>query len=1047
MSGINYLKLFDKRQLFRFFVDGRFHKKYDGWVGYEAGERGSVKALLGGLSFILENFDISDGISSHYLVKLHKVCMLGVETKNLKSSPGDLRYLNAGMPFLAKSTTYQNIVEVLDIRRDDGTVIFNAKKYAKTANEFAAEELYLSLLKEKRINYRNWYPNLDEVSLAALAGEGTLQEFYTVKNYVQMLFAQKMEKIVNHFNANIGTAYSEDDKLILFSKVVRDLELLHPFSDGNCRTFACLLLNHLLLFYNFPPTILKDPNLDGECSYNEFVQEIKKGIECTLALIKGPETAVYGYSIVEMPLDKQNEFVEMAKDTILKIDNYRESYLTPEIIQRLTGGIWFNCSTYKLFTGVGDYNTYQAGNLYFCLNSEEWIKQGKSVSQELQHLFSMGGIKAFVIDEGSYIEGLEYPFLLVEDISKAYKIVAKAVREEVGCKTILVTGTEGKTGAKVQLYHLLNPQINTHATLNSANTEIPVLRSLINLQAEDQVEISEVSVGSIESLRVERAKIVQPDICLFTNIGPNHMDMHKSIDNIIVAKSAVVEGMRDDGFCVINHDMANYDALIQQINKRRDNVEIFTFGTKPDSSAKLINAKFDAIKNGWNVCASIEGDYLEYFLPLPQEHAPLMSVGLLLTVKKLGCDIFQAAAHYSEFVPFETMGRLITLHMDDGDVLFYDQSRRGAIEGMRSAFSDLKRLAPNRRIVALVGGVSTRKESAWTRKAHLELADLINESEINCLFTTGNYMNIVHEKLREPSLLHAHSDDIDYLAKALVEKLVGGDLLFVIGNAYLYLGRVADRILRSCEYSLLPINNENTGDVAKQILPAAEGSRIAMAYKAFHAGLTGEESSARYNLDIDRFNEVRKMYPTLQHYQGALLFDFITQVESYIVAEYDFVTVNETLRGQEGARVYDAEKCIRWFFNNTALVERGRHIFGSFFDFGSPDYLFHLNVGTFNLHVGLVAYKRTGEEIVLRKMHAHEFQSVIDRYSSQMSFDNRLEARAWGKGWCSIDCGNLIETQKEEICSTLDDFKKSLFFTQRLKPLLDGVKQYTSEQR
>ena len=37
MSGIHYLKQFDKVQLWRLFIDGRYHKKYDGWVGYEAG--------------------------------------------------------------------------------------------------------------------------------------------------------------------------------------------------------------------------------------------------------------------------------------------------------------------------------------------------------------------------------------------------------------------------------------------------------------------------------------------------------------------------------------------------------------------------------------------------------------------------------------------------------------------------------------------------------------------------------------------------------------------------------------------------------------------------------------------------------------------------------------------------------------------------------------------------------------------------------------------------------------------------------------------------
>lgn len=109
MSGIHYLKQFDISQFWRFFVDGRFQKKYEGWIGYEGGERGSVQALLNGFSFMLDNFDLSNGLKATYLRELHKICMLSVETTNLKSSPGDIRYLNSGMPFL-RSLQLMNIL-------------------------------------------------------------------------------------------------------------------------------------------------------------------------------------------------------------------------------------------------------------------------------------------------------------------------------------------------------------------------------------------------------------------------------------------------------------------------------------------------------------------------------------------------------------------------------------------------------------------------------------------------------------------------------------------------------------------------------------------------------------------------------------------------------------------------------------------------------------------------------------------------------------------------------------------------------------------------
>ena len=91
MPSLQYLQQFDKRQLFRFFVDGRFQKKCNGWTGFEEKEIGSVQALINGFALMVDNFDLSAGLTSHYIAQLHKVCMLNVETDNTKSSPGELR--------------------------------------------------------------------------------------------------------------------------------------------------------------------------------------------------------------------------------------------------------------------------------------------------------------------------------------------------------------------------------------------------------------------------------------------------------------------------------------------------------------------------------------------------------------------------------------------------------------------------------------------------------------------------------------------------------------------------------------------------------------------------------------------------------------------------------------------------------------------------------------------------------------------------------------------------------------------------------------------
>ena len=499
-SGIRYLKEFDKTQLWRFFVDGRFQKKYNGWVGYEAGERGSTKALINAFKFMIENFDISKGLKTTYLRELHKRAMLAVETINLKSSPGDIRYLNSGIPFFKKTTTYEHLKEVFLMNKNTPHLMFNAPfKFEKPANELDIDEVWQHLQKEGKLNYKNWYPILSDYEKETLEGRHSLKEFYETKHKIQLQVIEKFDEIINRYNQDIKTAKTDDEKLAVITLVSRELELLHPFPDGNARTFSCILLNQLLMFNGFPPAINENPNLDNEVSHKEWIKEVKKGIDRTLMLIKNPKEKVFNYSIDDMAKEYQNKFLDMAKELIDTIDKFEESFLNPKNLEEFIDGTWHNLlNKNMIFSGVGDYNTFKSGQIYFIFDDFDKLDVKKLENK---------GIKAFVANDKNILTQTKKPvFLINQEVKKAYIKCATATRQKLNPKTVLITGTVGKTGFKTQIHHILKNYTFIHANINSANTEIPVLRSLINLKAYDKIEINEVSVGDEEELRVQRAK-------------------------------------------------------------------------------------------------------------------------------------------------------------------------------------------------------------------------------------------------------------------------------------------------------------------------------------------------------------------------------------------------------------------------------------------------------------------------------------------------------------------------------------------------------------
>jgi UDP-N-acetylmuramyl pentapeptide synthase len=801
MTGIHFLKQFDHRQLFRFFVDGRFQKKCRGWAGYEAKEPGSVQAMLNGFACMMDNFYLSSSEYSHYLVHLHKTCMFNVQVDNMKSTPGELRYLSGGMPLFSKSTTLENIEELLEMRRHDNTIVFNTREFAKKAEELDAEAIFKKLHEVKRLNYRPWYPELDRRMTRFLNREGTLEEFYEAKHYVQKLFAQKVEILVGIYNQSIQQADSDDEKIRAIGKFVRDLELLHPFPDGNCRVFACVLLNHLLMYHGFCPAILKNPNLDGEVSYAQFEEEIRQGMQNTRILLEDKNAPLFQYSITETPDSENQRFLQMASAFIEKINAFStyDIYLTPDILQRISSGKWLNPNPALRFTGVGSHNTVGRGFLYYCFLNE-WKKQGKDASEELEKIIKRGA-RAIVLDDAGYAEQFKVPMLIVDDVDQTMKKVAMATCQEVVRDAVLVTGTVGKTSFKIQLHHCLKKQIRVHAFLNSINAKIPTLRSLSSLKPDDDLEVIEIAVGAKPAVAEQRSRWVNPDICVFTDLGPNHMDIHKTVENLVHAKASVVAGLKQGGMCIVNRDAQFYRELVAEIKKRNNDIPIYTFGTDKPADAYLVDARVDSRDYGWNICARIDEQEIQYRLPLFQNHAPVQSLGVLLVVHKLGYDVQQAATDYQDTIDsFESMGRLFRLKFDNKQVLFYDQSYRGAIQGMRSAFADIRNFNIIGRKIFVIGGTSVEKDTKYTREQHTEIAGLINDIGVDRLFTTGPYANYIHDNLDDRNILVKHSDDLDALAGGIKSELQDNDLLFIMGSGYLYLGRLGKKVLNFGRY-------------------------------------------------------------------------------------------------------------------------------------------------------------------------------------------------------------------------------------------------------
>lgn len=111
------------------------------------------------------------------------------------------------------------------------------------------------------------------------------------------------------------------------------------------------------------------------------------------------------------------------------------------------------------------------------------------------------------------------------------------------CKIIAVTGSDGKTTTTTLIYKMLTQEgFTCHL---GGNIGKPLLPEIENINPDDYA-VLELSSFQLMSMRQS------PDVAVVTNLAPNHLDIHKSMEEYIDAKKNIFRYQNKSGILVLN---------------------------------------------------------------------------------------------------------------------------------------------------------------------------------------------------------------------------------------------------------------------------------------------------------------------------------------------------------------------------------------------------------------------------------------------------------------------------------------------------------------
>ena len=132
-------------------------------------------------------------------------------------------------------------------------------------------------------------------------------------------------------------------------------------------------------------------------------------------------------------------------------------------------------------------------------------------------------------------------------------------RENIDIPVFGITGTNGKTSTKELIKHVLNENMNVHATKGNYNTSIGVPLTLLTMTSSHEISIIELGANQKGDIRY-LCELTKPNHGLITNIAPAHLEGFGSVEEIAKEKGELFLSL-NNGFAFVNKTDEKISAL------------------------------------------------------------------------------------------------------------------------------------------------------------------------------------------------------------------------------------------------------------------------------------------------------------------------------------------------------------------------------------------------------------------------------------------------------------------------------------------------------
>ncbi len=432
----------------------------------------------------------------------------------------------------------------------------------------------------------------------------------------------------------------------------------------------------------------------------------------------------------------------------------------------LPGAEIFNPDSLKPISSVTiDSRNVKKGSLFIAIKGERFDGHTfvKDVARE--------GASAVIISRKKLkqFDGLNIPFITVEDTIKTLGDVAKIWRSKLTTKVIGITGSNGKTSTKEILATLLSEKFNVNKTAANNNNHIGVPLTILSTTNKYDVLVAECGTNHFGEIEYT-ANILQPDIAVITNIGTSHLEFLKNKKGVLKEKKALLDStVRRNGQIFIN----NNDPYLNKLYKDYSHRNTFAYSEEADVIGKINGYSKDS-KTLVTIASTTKK--IESVFPLYGENNVknlicAVSISLKFGLKKE--DIQKGIAKLKAVPKRLNVKRF-------KNFILVDDTYNANPESMKFAIELVGNLGTEKSKILILGDMFELGDSALSE--HRKLASVIKRNKINAVLTIGKFMKELNNSLSKSKVEAKHFSNKKNLEKYLLKYNFQNSVVLVKGS-------------------------------------------------------------------------------------------------------------------------------------------------------------------------------------------------------------------------------------------------------------------------